>query len=174
MLGFLVITMILASCSPKIPFTQAIRDQYKLDAAELKHIQFYLSDPIVLRRGDNKENQKSTDEGTLIVKSGKDLEHVVFKGNTQGAVSEIVDGQKITVAFEDGAEKYLVFGSSGDRNGFYKLQALQWSGERGKINYGGQTYYSNRGSDKAILLFKMKSLRDVKVDEKIVKGKKVN
>ena len=66
-LGFFVITMMLASCSPKIPFTQAIRDQYKLDAAELKHIQFYLSDPIVLRRGDNKENQKSTEEGTLIV-----------------------------------------------------------------------------------------------------------
>ncbi len=173
-LGFFLITLMLASCSPKIPFTQTIRDQYKLDASELKHIQFYLSDPIVLRRGDNKENQKSTEEGTLVVKSGKDLEQVVFKGNTPGAVSEIVDGQKITIAFEDGAEKYLVFGSSGDRNGYYKLQALQWSGERGKINYGGQTYYSNRGSDKAILLFKMKSLRNVKVDEKIVKGKKVN
>ena len=174
MLVLIALSTIFISCSPKIPFTQSIRDQYKLSPQEIKHIQFYLSDPIVLKRGESKENQKTTDDGTLVVKSGKDLEQIVFKRNIPGAVSEIVDSEKMTIAFEDGNEKYLVFGSNGDRNGYYSLQALQWKGERGKINYGGQTYFSNPGSNQAILLFKMKSLRNVKVEEKVVKGKKVN
>jgi hypothetical protein len=163
------------SCSPKIPFTQSLRDQYKLSPEELKHIQFYLSDPVVLRRGTTSESQKSTEDGTLIVKSGKDLEQVVFKANTAGAIEEVVDDKKFTVAFEEGNEKFLVFGSNSDRNGYYRLQALQWQNNgKGKINYGGQTYFSNSGSDQSYLLFKMKSLRNLKIQEKVVKGKKVN
>ncbi|CAN5552101.1 hypothetical protein BH11BAC2_BH11BAC2_21570 [soil metagenome] len=167
------VIVLLSSCSPKIPFTQSIREQYKLTAEDMKGIQFYLSDPVALRRGASSENQKATEEGTLIVKSGKSYEEVNFKANTPGVVEQIVDVNKITVAFEDGKEKYLVFGSGNDRNGYYRLQAIGWEGGKGKINYGGQTYFSNVGSDATILFFKMKSLKDIKVDSKTVKGKKI-
>lgn len=170
-----VVTLaVLSGCSPKIPFTQRVREQYNLSGDELKRIQFYISDPLVLQRGTN-ENAKATEEGTLVIKSGSNVEQVYFKRNTPGAVSSVVDAQKMTVSFEDGAEKYLVFGSENDRSGYYRVQAVNWDKSgKGKINYGGQTYYAAPGSQDAILMFKMKSLRKLRVDQKVVKGKKIN
>lgn len=165
---------LLGSCSPKIPFTQAIRDQYKLSPEEIKGVQFYVSDPISLRRGESNEQQKSMEDGKLVVQSGRTIDQVTIKANTKGAVEIVPDNKMLKVAFEDGAEKSLVFGSSANRNGYYSLQALNWKNGRGEINYGGQTFYSNSGSEQAVLLFKMKSIRKLRINEKVAKGKKVN
>lgn len=162
------------SCSPKIPFTQSIRDQYQLSSEELKGIQFYISDPLALRRGESNENQKSTDDGKLIIQSGRTIDQVTIKANTPGAVEKVADIKTLKVAFEEGAEKSLVFSSDNNRNGYYSLRALNWKNGKGEINYGGQTYYSNQGSEQSILLFKMKSIRKLRVNEKVAKGRKVN
>jgi hypothetical protein len=161
-----------SACSPKIPFTQSLRDQYKLTQEEMRSIQFYLSDPVILRRGSS-NSKKETEDGTLVIKNGKNVEQVSFKANTPGALDQVVNSNSLKVSFEDGAEKSLVFAS--DRNGYYALQAISWDKDgKGTINYGGQTYYAIPGSRNAILLFKMKSLRKVNVQEKVVKGKKIN
>lgn len=163
---------LLSSCSPKIPFTQTIRDQNNLTAEDLQRIQFYLSDPVILKRG-NVSNQKATEEGALVIKSGKNIEQVSFKANTPGTVSEVVSNSVLKMSFEEGAEKVLVFSS--DKNGYYSLKAVSWERDgRGTINYGGQTYIAAPGSSNAVLMFKMKSLKKVKVQEKVVKGKKLN
>lgn len=164
----------LGSCSPKIPFTQAIRDQHQLTPEELKGIQFYLSDPLALRRGESNESQKSTDDGKLIIQSGRTIDQVTIKANTPGAVEKVADIKTLKVAFEEGAEKSLVFSSDNNRNGYYSLRALNWKNGKGEINYGGQTFYSNQGSEQSILLFKMKSIRKLRVNEKVAKGRKVN
>ena len=166
-----IVIVLLSSCSPRVPFTQAVREQYKLTAEDLKHIQFYISDPVYLRRGSNAQNEKATDQGTLVVKSGNTVEQVVVKKNTPGAVDEDVDADQLSVAFEDGADKHLIFGSKSDQYGYYHLLALSWDKGRGKINYGSETYYSNVGSDQAILMFRMKSLKEFKVTNKVAKGK---
>ncbi|MBK9638645.1 MAG: hypothetical protein IPO63_12830 [Bacteroidetes bacterium] len=164
----------LSSCSPKIPFTQAVRDQYQLTPEELKGIQFYLSDPLALRRGETNDNQKSTEEGKLIVQSGRTIDQVTIKSNTPGAVELVADNKTLKVAFEEGAEKSLVFSSENNRNGYYSLRALKWINDKGEVNYGGQTYYSNQGSGQCVLLFKMKSVRKLRINEKVAKGRKVN
>ena len=167
-----VIVLFLSGCSPKIPFTQSIREQHNLSEAEIRRIQFYLSDPVLLRRGTS-DSQKATEEGTLVIKSGKNLEQVSFKAKTPGTVDAVINSSTFKVSFEEGAEKNLVFSS--DKQGYYSLQALSWDRNgRGTINYDGQTYYAAPGSRNAILMFKMKSLKDVKVKEKVVKGKKLN
>lgn len=166
------VVLALSSCSPKIPFTQTLREQNNLTAEELQRIQFYLSDPVILRRG-NVSSEKATEEGSLVIKSGKNIEQVSFKANTPGTVSEVVSNSALRMSFEDGAEKALVF--SADRNGYYSLKALNWEKDgRGTINYGGQTYIAVPGSSNAVLMFKMKSLKKVRVQEKVVKGKKLN
>ena len=167
-----IAVLFLTSCSPKIPFTQSIREQHNLSEAEIRKIQFYLSDPVLLRRGTS-DSQKATEEGTLVIKSGKNLEQVSFKAKTPGAVDAVISNNTLKVSFEEGAEKGLIF--STDKQGYYNLQALSWDRNgRGTINYDGQTYYAAPGSRNAILMFKMKSLKDVKIKEKVVKGKKVN
>ena len=172
---FIIISgcLLLASCSPKIPFTQSIRDKYKLSEEDLKRIQFYVSDAIILKRGEDLAREKGTDNGALVIKSGKNIEQVVFKRNTACVVNTVVDNTKLSVSFEDGANKFLVFGSEGDPNNYYALQAKEWNGGKGKIIYGDQTYYTNPGSQRTFLMFKMQSLRKIHVDEKVVKGKKV-
>lgn len=172
--AFLIGGMLFASCSPKIPFTQSVRDQYKLSPAELQKIQFYTSDPIVLRKGTAAEREKTTEDGKLIIKSGKSIQQVIIKAKTPGAVDQVVDVNSFKVAFEDGAEKSFVFSSSGDRNGYYRIVPASREGGKLKINYGGDSYYAVDGSEGAVLLFKMKSLKELKVVEKVAKGKKVN
>jgi hypothetical protein len=164
-LHFLVGALVLlAGCSPKIPFTQSVREKHNLTAEELRRIQFYLSDPVILRRG-NSQSEKATEEGALVIKSGKNIEQVSFKANTPGTVSEVVSNSAMKISFEDGPEKMLVFSS--DKNGYYALKALSWERDgKGTINYGGQTYTAAPGSSNAILLFKMKSLKDVQVKER--------
>ena len=170
---YLSTCLFLASCSPKIPFTQSVRDKYKLSEEDLKRIQFYVSDAIILRRGEDIAREKGTDNGALVIKSGKNIEQIVFKRNTSCVANSVVDNNKLTMSFEDGANKFLVFGSEADPNGYYSLKALDWTGGKGKITYGDQTYYTNAGSQKTFLLFKMQSLRKIHVKEKVVKGKKV-
>jgi len=170
---FLPLLALLASCSPKIPFTQQIREQNKLTPEEIKGIQFYLSDPVALRRGEEDASKKSTEQGTLVIERGRSLDQISFRANTPGAVEGVVDQSTLKVAFEDGPENYLVFGSSRNRSGYYALQAFSWEDGRGKINYGGKTWYTNRGSDQAILMFKMKSIKRLRINDKVAKGKKV-
>ena len=174
LLLILVAVIFISSCSPKIPFTQALKDQYKLTPEELQHIQFYLSDPVILRRGSDEGNKKSTDQGTLIVNSEKEIQQITFKASTPGVVSEVLAPNLMSVSFEEGPNKFLVFGSGTSKDGYYRLQALSWQNGRGKINYNDKLYYSEQGSDNAILFFRMKSLKNLKFDEKVVKGKKVN
>ncbi len=162
------------SCSPKIPFTQAIREQYKLTPDEMKGIQFYLSDPVTLQRAEADASEKTTESGTLVIKSGNSMEEILFKANTPGALQSAVDDHKVTINFEEGSDRYLVFGSDGNRDGYYHLQALRWENGKGRVKYSGQYYTTNRGSDNSVLLFKMKSLKHLRVSEKVAKGVKVH
>ena len=159
------------SCSPKIPFTQAVREKYKLTNQELSKLQFYISDEVTLKNGTPTEIDKTVEDGKLIIKTSKNDELVVIKSKTPGAVEEAIDLTTLKVAYEDGMNKGLVFMSKGDKNGYYRLSGVL-DGGRYKINYNNQEYYLQAGSG-AILLFKKKSLKDIQQTEKVAKGKKV-
>ena len=74
-----------------------MRDKYKLTDDDLKRIQFYLSDAVVLKRGEELGREKGNDNGALIIKSGKNIEQIVFKRNTSCIVSQVVDEKKLSV-----------------------------------------------------------------------------
>lgn len=169
----LFFSFFIISCSPKIPFTQSIREKYKLNETELKSIQFYTSENIVLKRGEMNANEKETKEGTLTIKSGSSVEQVVIKAGTPCVVEQVVDKDKVTLSFDDGSDKYLVFGSLKNQDGYYTMMALEWIDNKGKVEYGGKTYYAAPGANNVFLLFKMKSLDQFKVDQKVAKGKRV-
>ena len=162
----------LASCSPKVPFTQAVREKYKLTNQELSKLQFYISDEVTLKNGTPTEVDKAVEDGKLVIKTSKNDELVVVKSKTPGTVDETVDLTTVKVAFEDGMNKGIVFMSKGDKNGYYRLAAIQ-DGGRYKISYNNQEYYLQSGGG-AILLFKKKSLKDIQQTEKVAKGKRVN
>jgi len=168
----LLLFPLLFSCSPKVPFTQAIREKYNLSENELKAIQFYTSDIIVLKRGEMSPKEKDTKEGTLTITSGNKVEQVTIKAGTPCVVEQVYDGNRISVSFEDGKNKFLVFGSMNSRKGLYVLQVID-DNNKATINYGEKLYYASTGSDPVFLVLKVKSLNNLEVHEKVVKGKKI-
>ncbi len=169
----ILIVFSFASCSPMTPFTQAVREQYKLNETDLKNIQFYVSHDIILKRGEINENEKSTESGTLTIKSGKTIEEVIIKKGTPCVIEKVIDGNRVSLIFDDGPSNYLVFGSLNRRDGFYTLMALTWEADRGKLNYGEKTYYAAKGSNNIYLNFKLKSLEKFQSEQKIIKGKRL-
>lgn len=168
-----LIILVLSSCSPLTPFTQNVREQYKLNENDLKNIQFYVSHDIILKRGEVSENEKSTESGTLTVLSGQKVEEVVIKKGTPCLIDKVIDGNRVSLMFDDGPSNYLVFGSLNRRDGYYTLMALDWVGGRGKLNYGEKTYYAAKESNNIYLNFKLKSLQKYQSEQRVVKGKKL-
>lgn len=168
-----VTLLFLSSCSKSLsPFTQQIRDQYKLSVEELKSIQFYTSNTFVLRRGED-NLEKETGTGELKVVKDRHVEEIVIKAGTPCVIKDVVDGNRVTVSFEEGGSRYLVFGSIRNQDGYYTLQALDWVKGKGKVNYGEKTYYSSEGSKDIFLTFKLKNLEKYKSEQKVLKGKKI-
>lgn len=168
-----VTSLMMNSCAPLIPFTQDVRETEKLSDDEMKKIQFYVSHDIVLQRGEKGEKGKEISEGTLMTKDEKSVEQVIIKSGTPGIVDRILDGNRVAVRFEEGEEKYLVFGDP-NKQGRYTLLAGEWDkNNRGKLQYGGKTYYTGSGAANVYLTFRMKNLYQFKKDQKVVKGMKL-
>ena len=166
--------MLLSACSPRVPFTHQIRHQYKLNEQELKSIQFYTSDDIILRRGDKDSDGKRLEEGTLEIKKSRTMEEIVIKAGTPCIIDKVVDGERVSVKFEDGANKFLVFGSINNSRGYYTLQAETWlKSGIGRLNYGDTYYWVSKSGRNVILLFKMKQIEEDRQRQKVVGGKKV-
>ncbi len=172
-LGTLFLVASLSSCSQKlVPFTQQMRESYKLSVEDLQSIQFYNSNSIVLKRGEE-TGMKETENGELTLKKEHYIEEIVIKEKTPCIVRSSIDGNTITVEFEDGTNRYLVFGSRKNRDGYYTLQALEWNNGKGKVNYGDKYYYAGQGSKDVFLALKLKSIENFKSEQKVVKGKKL-
>ncbi len=136
---FIVMVFLMTSCSSSlVPFTQQLRDKHQLKPEELKSIQFYFSNTFVLRRGEN-TNKKETTNGELTVLKDSNVEELIIKAGTPCVIKEIIDGNRVTISFEDNGNNYLVFGSVNNRDGFYTLMALEWKSGKGEVNYGDQT-----------------------------------
>lgn len=171
---FLPVALLYTACAPRIPFSQTLRDQHKLTNEELKNIQFFVSHDIVLYRGEKSEQGKETTQGTLTIKDDKSVEQVIIKAGTPGLVEQVIDGQRIAVGFEEGEGKYLVFGDPA-KKGKYSLLAAEWdSNNRGKVEYGGKTYYTNPGASNIFITFQMKHLSRFRQQQQVAKGKKLS
>ncbi len=171
-LTFSLAAFMLAGCSRKIAFTNAIKQKYQLTEAEIKKIQFYTSEDIILY---NKEsvNNTGTDKGSLVVSSKSQESRILIKKGTPCIVEKVVDSDKLAVSFETGEGKVLVFGAT-SANGQYKLLADSWTDGRGQLTYGNQTFYASQGSGYTYLVFKLKKLNKSQASQKVVGGRKIN
>lgn len=173
-ISLIAISSLLLSCAPKIPFTQSIRNEHNLKAADLKVLQFYNSHDIVLNRAEKSESEQETVEGTLTIKTGQSVEQIIIKEGTPGLVQSVPGRKKLRVSFEVGDNEGLMFGVANKKvNERYSLMAPDWQGNRGKIQYNGQTYYTSRNSGDTYLQFKMRRLNRYIKKQRVVKGRKI-
>ena len=139
------------ACSPLVPYTNAVKEKYQITDDEVKKIQFYTSEDIILFKKESSGN-KETSKGELIVSSGVNEERLLIKKGTPCVVEKVIGTDKLALSFETGEGKYLIFGSSG----------------------ANQTYYASQGSGNTYIVFKLKSFSKYKSSTKTVSGKKVN
>lgn len=162
------------SCKSTIPFTNTVRTKYNLDDAKLKKMQFYVSSEINLQRGEQSQNSQELDEdGKLIISSSASLDNILVDAKTPGVCVKVLPGNKLAVSFFESDDQYLVFGDPNNR-GRYSLMGADWNNGKGKINFGGKTYYIMPGGAGAYLRFEMKKVKDYKKTSKKAKGRTVN
>ena len=80
----LSLLVLISACSPKLtPFTQRVYDEFDWSVDDLKQVQFYLSDDIVLNRKVS-QGETAISGGKIKVLDGQKVEQVVFKAGTPG------------------------------------------------------------------------------------------
>ncbi|MBL4624407.1 MAG: hypothetical protein JKY42_04620 [Flavobacteriales bacterium] len=172
-LVLVVLVTTFSSCSPKIQFTQAVKEQHQLTDEEMKKLQFYTSGDIVLQRNQKDESGKETDDGELIITSGSSIDQVIIPAGTPGIVIALKGNNAMLVRFEPGERKYLVFGDPKDRKGAYQLIPEGTKGGKQYVTYAGKKYSLSGTSQYVSLTFKMKRLNKFRKDEHVVKGMKL-
>ena len=112
----LALALALTGCaSSLVPFTDGLRTANGLSDADVKKLQFYVSDTITMRREITRGGRQITGNHKLIVVSGKTIEEVVIEKGTPG-VATSVEGNVIRVSFEPGSSlPFLLEGAEPDQ-----------------------------------------------------------
>lgn len=170
----IAIITLFSACQSTTPFSNSVRTKYRLDEAKLKKMQFYISDDIMLQRGERGEQAQELDEdGKLIISTSASLDNITVDGKTPGVCVKVIDDSKIAVSFFESDDQYLVFGDPNNRGRYY-LMGAEWKNGKGKINFGGKVYYIMPGGASAYLKFEMKKIKDYKTSSTKAKGRTVN
>src|SRR5512135_220291 len=169
--AMLVAIVALTGCATgRIPVTQSLRDQYRLEENDLKGLQYFISGDVTLQREFRREEGEISKSHKLVIKEGGLVEEVFIAAGTPGIATK-VGPTSITVSFEPGGS--LVFGTSSsdrDPDRIYKLLANRWTDYYGELIYDNKTYYAVKGSGQAYLEIGAESLDAVEKKRKVLPG----
>jgi hypothetical protein len=172
-LFYFLIPIFFASCSAKLtPFTQRLYDEYNWSERELKKIQFYLSENIILWREAGSEETRIKN-GKIRVKDGRKVEEVLFKKGTPGVLVFSPKENRFAISFDKQDEQYLMFGPNPKANNRYVLLGKKWDRRQGEITYNGNIYNTSAENAFASLLVDIDAASQLNVKSKTVKGRKV-
>jgi hypothetical protein len=163
--------MTLGSCKNLVPYTDALKTKYNLSDEQLKHLQFYVSDPIILQRKITDQNNTLVFGGKMKIVNGEKVEEVVVPTGTRGVLVKDDNG-KFEISFEKDDTYYLRFGTNPNRYESYVLLASDWHGKVGNVTYAGNKYYTSPGSADAVLLIDMHKVSSYQKDSRVAKGRK--
>lgn len=163
----------MSSCKNLVPYSDAVKTKYNLSDDQLKHVQFYVSDPIVLQHKITDGSSTQIADGKIKIINGEKVEEIIIRSGTPGVLVRNDDG-KFEVSFEKGDDHFLRFGSNPSRYNSYVLLASDWKGKIGTVNYAGNKYYTSPESADAILLIDIRKIANYQRDERVAKGRKVN
>ena len=172
-----LIAMVLAvgsGCSARLtPFTQKLYEDNNWTERDLKRIQFYLSDNIVLRReigGGSAEISK----GKIKVIDGRRIAEVVIRKGTPGVFVFSPKENRFAVSFETGDDRYLIFGPNPSYRERYTLLASDWERNQGTVTYDGRQWQVGSSAAYATLMVNLRRMQQVEVNKREAEGRKIN
>ena len=172
-LTYIISVLIISSCSQKVYFNTQVRKQLEDLNIPLNKLQFYVDRDVILRREISKEETKAS-SGVVKFENGKYVNIIKLPMYTYGLCTKIYPN-KLNISFEDVDGKFLTFGypKNGSDENAYQINADEWNGNIGKINYEGKVFYiDEKSSDAKIMINQQwKAKKDVK--QRVMKGRKI-
>jgi hypothetical protein len=171
LLGF---ATMLTSCSPTLsPFTQNLYEDNNWTEGDLRKIQFYLSDDIVLYRELTGGNSEIV-QGEIKVVNGRKRDQITFRRGTPGVFLFSPKTNRFAVSFEDGGDdRYLIFGPNPKVANRYVLLASDWNRQQGVVTYAGQQWTVDANDAYTALMVDLERLQQVDVNTRVASGRKV-
>ncbi len=158
-----------------VPFTKELRQRIENNNLDIKKIQFFVDQQLIMRRtlGTEKADVKS---GELLFEKGQYINEVVIPAFTPG-VLESINGDRMKISFEV-QNNEIEFAALGD-NTFFRLVGSNWNNANGSadIVYENKVYRvvcgscSSAGDAKLVVIKKEIDKMDNK--KRIVQGRKI-
>lgn len=165
--------LVLASCSPQYTyFTESLYEKQKWSQEDLRRIQFYVSEDIVLTRAISEGDTKIT-EGKIRIVNGRRVQQILIQERTPGVLVLMPKENRFAISFEESDDAYLMFGPNPKYYERFALLAQDWEKDNGKIHYKGQLYDVDNSSAFAALMVDLKREGDNKYETRRVKGRTV-
>lgn len=165
--------LLATGCGPRLsPLTERLIEDQNWSEEELKRIQFYLSEDLILTR-ELRNGNSEIRNGQVKIVDGREVEQVVFKRNTPGVFVFQPKSQRMAVSFERSDENFLVFGPNPKAGNRYVIMAADWNRRFGTVTYAGKKWRVNAADAYASLLIPLKRLRDNDVKGTVVGGRRL-
>lgn len=172
--SLVVFTITLSSCARKTYFNTEVRNRVTANNIPLNKLQYYVDRDVELKRVLSSSETKVS-SGAVVTENGKQVHIIKLKKGTPGVCTQIAS-DRISVAFEEGNNKNLVFAfpRGGTAKNAYVLAPLSIDKNNfGTVNYNGTNYYVMPDGLRAKLKIKKSSDTKVKVKKSTMKGRKV-
>jgi len=172
---FLAMSMILlTSCSKNLTyFSDDLQNENNWNESDLKRIQFYVSQDIVLYKSSSTDGQSQIEDGKIRINDKRRVNEVVIKRGTPGTLIFSPKDDRFAVSFDNDDNKYLMFGPSKKNRGRYTLLAKNWRRSNGVITYGNEEYRTNSNSAYAALMVDIKKASSSSYNKQTASGRKV-
>lgn len=173
--AIVIIGLIVASCGSKVPFTNQIKDEFGLDAeTQMKKVQFYISQTIILQRIRQSGSQGTAENGVLVTNKNKEEDRVTIQAQTPAVFESYGKTGEMVIRFEVGQGRVLSFNvrQEGNTSKYYLVAA--WDMNRGgELTYGNEKYTIQSSAGNAYLMVMLKKLQKTKRKDRVVKGMRV-
>jgi hypothetical protein len=157
-----------------VGFTKALRQRIANSNIDIKKVQFFVDQKLILRRtlGNEKAEVQS---GVILFEKGAYINEIIIPAFTPG-ICEFVNGDRLKISFEKQGN-YIEFAALNDV--YYKLTGTNWDTNNGTtdITYDGYTYKvqcatcSSAGEAKLVVI--KKEIDNLQSNQRVVEGRKV-
>lgn len=131
----IILLLLILSCSTNVPFTKSVIKDYKLSSEDIEHLQFYLSDYLILEREIEDIDKTLTKSHSLKKVKDKFIDQIIIKKGTPCIVTKI-SNDTLYVAFEP--NENLIFCSTLKNNNLFSLQLNKKLNSKRHFNIQGE------------------------------------
>jgi len=186
---FFILACLLASCTRVyVPYTLQLQEEYNLTDEEVKQLQFYVSDKVMLEREIVDVDKRVSKKHRLKKIEDKLVDQIVFRPFTPGVALELMP-YMLRVAFEE--DGYLTFKSEGEPEDYFYFKSDRYGDSikekvlsycswfsliedeifsNGLVTYNINEYWVFFPETRPHLLVDEESLEKIKEQQRIVKG----